>query len=281
MKELAVYIKKHHTTGLTWNAKGGDAPASAPSSAPASGGPPKAPPPPPAAPPPSTSSAPEKASANPANLFADINKGTAISAGLKKVTKDMKTSNRADKSSLVPAAASEAKEKATEKKPAAGQKKGVPKFELNGNKWLVEWQDGATIEIKDVEMKQTVFIYKCEKTTVRVFGKVNTISLDSCKRVGVVFEDVLSLCEMVNSSSLEIQVLGKIPSVAIDKCSCTQVILSEKSLAVEIVSSKSDQMNVLIPDPAGGPDPVEIAIPEQFKTTINNGKLVTTSVEHV
>jgi len=180
----------------------------------------------------------------------------------------------------VPAAASEVKEK-TEKKPAAGAKKGTPKFELQGNKWIVEWQDGATIEIKDVEMKQTVFIYKCEKTTVRVFGKVNTISVDSCKRVGVVFEDVLSLCELVNSSSIEIQVLGKIPSVAIDKCSCTQVILSAAALDVEIVSSKSDQMNVLIPDPTGGPDPVEIAVPEQFKTTISKGKLTTTAVEHV
>jgi adenylyl cyclase-associated protein len=59
------------------------------------------------------------------------------------------------------------------------------------------------------------------------------------------------------------------------------VILSEKALAVEIVSSKSDQMNVLIPDPTGGPDPVELAIPEQFKTTISKGKLITTSVEHV
>jgi len=39
-------------------------------------------------------------------------------------------------------------------------------------------------------------------------------------------------------------------------------------------------MNVLIPDPLGAPDPIELPIPEQYKTYVKAGKLVTTTVEH-
>jgi len=267
LKELAVFIKKHHTTGLVWNPKGGEASSAkvAPTQAHAA---------------PAAAPAASKPSAAPVNvnLFAEISKGTDISSGLKKVTKDMKTSNRADKTSVVPAGT----EKAEVKKPAAaGQKKGTPKFELAGNKWVVEWQEGGNIEIKEPEPKHTVYIYKCEKTTVQISGKVNTILVDSCKRVGVVFHDVVSTCELVNSNSIDIQVTGKIPAMAIDKCSGAQIYLSKESLGVEIVTSKSDQMNVLIPDPAGGLDPIEMPVPEQFKTYVKDNKLVTTTTDHV
>ena len=41
---------------------------------------------------------------------------------------------------------------------------------------------------------------------VQVKGKVNTISLDKCTRVGVVFGDVISSVEAVNCSSIQMQV---------------------------------------------------------------------------
>jgi adenylyl cyclase-associated protein len=280
MKELATYIKKNHTTGLTWNPRGGDASSAkaAPAAAPAKGGPPA---PPPA--PKGSLSGPEesapKAGPNPANLFAEINKGGAITGGLKKVTKDMKSKYDPTKSSVI----SET-EKKEAKKPAAAAaaKKGTPKIELSGNKWLVEWQENNnSIEINETELKQTIYIYKCTKSVVRIKGKVNGVSLDGCTRTSVVFEDALALCEMVNCNSVEIQCTGKVPSIAIDKCSGVQFFLSKDGLNAEIVTSKSDQMNVLIPDPAGGPDPVELAIPEQYKTVVKNNKLVTGTVEHV
>jgi len=288
MKDLAAYIKKFHTTGLTWNPHGGEAKVSASSSsssssAPApqkaSGGPPPPPPPPPP-PAPAPESDSNKPAFSPAGLFAEINQSTAITSGLKKVTKDMKNKYDPNKSAVISETTSDKKGAAS--KAPAGAKKGAPKLELTGNKWLVEWQENNNnIEIKQTELKQTVYIYKCEKSVVKISGKVNSITLDSCKRVAVVFEDALALCEMVNCLSVEIQCTGRVPAVTIDKCSGVQLFLSSKGLDVEIVSSKSDQMNVLIPDPAGGQDPIEIAIPEQFKTSVNKGKLVTTTVEHV
>jgi len=182
--------------------------------------------------------------------------------------------------SVVPAEASSKAERVS--KTPAGQKKGTSKIELSGNKWLVEWQeDNKSIEIKETEAKQTVYIYKCTKSVVKISGKINAITIDGCQRLAVVFEDAVSGVELVNSNSVEVQITGKVPNVAIDKCSAIQLYLSKGGLDVEIVTSKSDSMNVLIPDPTGAPDPIEIAIPEQYKTVIKNNKLITSTVEHV
>jgi len=190
----------------------------------------------------------------------------------------MKTKNDPTRSSVVPAAAAAPKAAAAK----APVKKGTPKFELQGNKWAVEWQENnSNIAITDPEPKHTVYIYKCENSVVKITGKVNNVSIDGCKKVAVVFDQAISACEVVNSTSVEIQVTYKVPSVAIDKCTGVSVFLSKDALDTEIVTSKSDSLNVLIPDPAGGPDPVEIAIPEQYKTLIVNNRTVTTPVEHV
>jgi len=76
-------------------------------------------------------------------------------------------------------------------------------------------------------------------------------------------------------------VTGKVPSVQIDKTTGAQVFVSNDCLGVEIVTSKSDAMNVVLPPKKEGDDIEEIAIPEQFKTTISNRKLQTEAVAHV
>jgi len=283
LKELFTYIKKFHTTGLVWNARGGDAASfkagGGGGSAPAA----SAPAPPKGLPPPMPVSAPPPAAAaaaDPSALFAAINKGGAITSGLKKVTKEMKNKNQEGKSSVVPAEVA-SKKSAAAPKAAAGQKKGTPKFELQGNKWLVEWQENTTIDITETEVKQVIYVYKCEKVVVKINGKINAITVDGCKRTAIVFESAVASCEVVNGLSVEIQCQGKVPSIAADKSSGVQIFLSKEGLDVEIVTSKSDSLNVLIPDPAGGVDPVEIAVPEQFKTLVKNGRLHTTTVEHV
>lgn len=279
LKDLAAYVKKNHTTGLVWNPQGGEAKAvAAPKAA---GGPP---PPPAAGPPPPVADAPTSSKSGPDTgaLFAAINKGGAITSGLKKVDKSQMTHKNPELrgSSVVPAA--ESKPKPAAKAAATGVKKGTPKFELQDKKWVVEWQENnQNLQITETELRHTVYIYKCEKSVVQISGKVNSITLDGCKRVSVVFSDAVAQVELINCTGCEVQITGKVPSVAIDKCSGIQVYLSKTGLDTEVVSSKSDSMNVLIPDPAGGPDPVEIAIPEQYKTTVVNGKLSTSAVEHV
>jgi len=273
---LVAYIKKYHTTEVAWNPRGGDASAASPAPAKSAGGPP----PPPSGgppPPPPAGNAPVAAKGADMNLlFSQINSaGENAALGLKKVTADMKSKNRQDKVSVVKAVESKAPVR------KAAVKKGPAKFALEGNKWVVENQDdNNSIVIAETEPKQTVYIYKTDRSVVQIKGKVNSICIDSCTKIAVVFENAIAQVELINSNSVDLQVIGKVPSFAIDKCGGVNLVLSKECLAAEIVSSKSDAMNVSIPV-EGEQDLVEIAIPEQFKTTIVNNKLVTVNVEHV
>jgi len=282
LKELQVYIKKHHTTGLTWNPRGGDAGSHQVGQGGQSGGNMDGPAPPPP-PPPSvedltggptgtTSKGPDMS-----NVFSSLNKGETVTSGLKKVTDDMKSKNRKDKTSVVPAAAI----KNTVPKEVKEIASKPPKFALESQKWAVEYQrDNKNLVISDTEPRQTVYIYKCVNTTVVIKGKVNAITVDDCTKTAVVFDTVMASFEVVNCRSVEVQVNGKAPSFAIDKTSGCQLYLSQESLAAEIVTSKSSEMNVLLPQ-VNDEDMVEIAIPEQYKTTVKNGRLHTEIVQHV
>jgi len=269
LKELQNYIKKHHTTGVSWNPRGGDA-SSASSSAPSA---PAAAPPAPAP----AATAPKASGGDMNNVFAALSKGEGVTGGLKKVTNDMKSKNQTDKSSIVPAIVPKA---ATAPKATSAAPAKPPKFALEGNKWTVEFQEGnKQVNITETEPRQTVYIYKCNNSVVRITGKVNAITLDGCTKTSVVFDTVVASFEVVNCKSVEVQVQQAVPSVAIDKTSGIQLYLAETSLHTEIVSSKSDSMNVLLPDAVNGFD--EKPIPEQYKTVVKNRALVTEINSHV
>ena len=55
------------------------------------------------------------------------------------------------------------------------------------------------------------------------------------------------------------------------------MFISQESLGVNIISSKSSEMNVMV---SNGEDFVELAVPEQFKTTITGTTLKTVPTDH-
>ena len=58
---------------------------------------------------------------------------------------------------------------------------------------------------------------------LQVKGKLNAITIDECTGTGLVFQDLVASCELVNSSGLQVQVTGLVPTVAVDKCDGIQV----------------------------------------------------------
>nr|XP_046273510.1 adenylyl cyclase-associated protein 1 [Scatophagus argus] len=284
--ELQNYIKQHHTTGLTWSKSGPIASASAaPPSAPAGGCPPPPPPGPP--PPPMDIGGPSggggDAGADDRNaLFASINKGADITKGLKHVSDDQKTHKN-------PTLRGQAAPVRTGPKPfcsptprpaatAAPSRTQPPVLELEGKKWKVENQEGVQdLVISDTELKQVVYAFKCNKSTLQVKGKINSITLDNCKKMGLVFDDVVGIIEIINCRDVRIQVMGRVPTISINKTDGCHVYLSKDSLSCEIISAKSSEMNVLVPNKDG--EFTEIPVPEQFKTVWDGSKLVTTATE--
>jgi len=295
LKQLEAYIKSNHTTGLSWNSKGGSltvpksSTSTSTSSSSSSGG--GGPPPPPPPPPPSMEYLMGSSSSNNNNhsddnqpdmggIFAQINSGN-VTSGLKKVTKDMKSKNNPNKSGVVSAV--EKKTTSTNNnKPAAQKQKKPPRLELEGQKWFVEFQDGnreAVIDANDI--KETVYIYRCENSTIQVKGKINSIMIDGCKKTAVVFENCIAACEIVNCNRLEVQCSGKVPSVSVDKTSGCQLYLSnEGAPETDIITSESSEINITIPKDEA--NLVEFAVPTQYMSKYNptSGELHTEVVKH-
>jgi len=284
--QLQNYIKEHHTTGLSWSKSGPVASASAvPPMAPAGGCPP---PPPPGPPPPpmalgessggGSAGGPETRNA----LFADINKGADITKGLKHVSKDQMThKNPALRTSGSAPVRTGPKPFSASPRPAAAAtptRTLPPMLELDGKKWRVENQEGAqNLVISDTELKQVVYAFKCNNSTLTVTGKINSITIDNCKKLGLVFDDVVGIVDIINCRDVKVQVLGKVPTMSINKTDGCHVYLSKDSLECEIVSAKSSEMNILVPNKDG--EFTEIPVPEQFKTVWDGSKLVTTATE--
>ncbi|XP_052739262.1 adenylyl cyclase-associated protein 2 [Bicyclus anynana] len=259
LSDLQAYVKQYHTTGLVWSGKGAGAP----------------PPPPPGGMPPPPPALPEVDFANMtaddrSALFAEINKGEAITSSLRKVTSDMQThKNPQLRQGPAPfkAASSTAPAKALPT-PGAGQLDKPPVFARDGKKWVIEYQKGnSNLVVENAEMNNVVYMFRCRDSALTVRGKINGVVLDSCTKCAVVFDNLVSSVEFVNCQSVQMQVLGKVPTVSIDKTDGCQIYLSQESLDVEIVSSKSSEMNVLVPKANG--DYAEFPIPEQFKTVLN------------
>uniref|UniRef100_A0A2D4H9N3 C-CAP/cofactor C-like domain-containing protein n=1 Tax=Micrurus lemniscatus lemniscatus TaxID=129467 RepID=A0A2D4H9N3_MICLE len=137
-------------------------------------------------------------------------------------------------------------------------------------------EDKNDLLISDTELKQVAYIFKCNKSTLQIKGKVNSIIVDNCKKFGLVFHNVVGIVEVINSKDIQIQVLGKVPTISVNKTEGCHIYLSEESLDCEIVSAKSSEMNILIP--LNG-DYKEFPVPEQFKTSWDGSKLVTDPTE--
>ncbi|KAL9656354.1 hypothetical protein ABK040_005120 [Willaertia magna] len=300
IEELANYVKEYHMSGLAWNVRASE-PASANSlenlgstptatttttPAPTTTGGSFAPPPPTKiikvdVPPPTENTS----SSASANLFAEIaSKRDNAGAGLKHVTKDMKTKNQKDKVSVV---SGDNVKKSTTTSVTSKTVKGTPKFQKistgMGQKWEVYHQDGAhDLKITDTDLKHTVYIYGCNDTLITIEGKVNTITMDKCTKTGVIFNSVVSSVELVNCKSCQVQNTGVVPTISVDKTDGFQLYLSKESMhTCRIITSKSSEMNVSVPT-EDDEDVVEIPLPEQYVHTIDpkTGKIVTETIKH-
>ena len=67
-------------------------------------------------------------------------------------------------------------------------------------------KNNPNLVIENTETNQSVYVYKCEGSTLKIEGKVNNLVLDGCKKTAVVFDNVVSSCEFINCQSVQMQV---------------------------------------------------------------------------
>jgi len=273
LTNLQTYIRKIHTTGLVWNARGCDPNQCISSSVPPSTNgqsccvpPPMPPPPPMPALSTNLSSAGDVTELRSA-LLKDLNVGTDITKSLKKVTADQQTHKNPELRNQ-PGLAPSSGQKSPAQQPATRTLKDIthpPKLCIEGRKWLVEYQvDQKDLAIQVNEMSESIHMYKCKNTLLLIKGKANSLILDSCVKTSVVFDDIVSSVEFVNCQDVKAQSMGKVPTVSVEKTDFATIYLSKDSMNAEIVTAKSSSVNINVPDEVNGF--VEHAIPEQFKS---------------
>ena len=262
---LMAYVKEFHRTGVVWNAKGvackdfNISGSSKPTTTAAHGSADVVPPARPT--PPALSE-----NASKAGLFSALNKGGAITSGLKTVTKDMQTWRSEFKRDDAPPPPIKAKPPVTARAEAKMKAPPLCDFNQGSNKWRVEYQfEHCPIEIKD--KKETVYIFGCVGATIDVRGKCKSIIVDSCKKTKVLFDSAMASVEVVNSQRVHVTCREFVPSVAIDNTDGIVVFLPRSSLTTEIVASKSSEMNLQWNDE--NDELVERPIPEQYVHRIN------------
>lgn len=284
---LRDYVRKNYPVGPTWNPTGVDVkefkannsslvPAS-PNALPQDTSLPPPPPPPRSLPVSADGTGGLKASTS--AVFQEINKGETVTAGLRKVTADMKTKNRLDGQGNATVGSGSIKPRS---RGSAFSKEGPPKLELQmGRRWAVENQIGKkNLTIDECNSKQSVYIFGCKDSVVQVQGKVNNISIDKCTKTGVVFMDVVAACEIVNCNGVEVQCQGTVPTVSVDNTAGCHLYLSRSSIGASITTAKSSEVNVLVPDTTDNSNMLEHPLPEQFIHTYKDGQFITCPVLH-
>lgn len=275
---LAAFVKKNYKTGLEWNPRGSDAPTGGSSESKAAEAPKKA-----AAAAGAGSGSGSGAGAGRPNpmggglsaVFSQIksiDQSKGKTEGLRHVTKDMKSKGAPAK---VPAVAP----KRTSRAPVGPT--GTPSTKLVQKRWLVEnYGPGEPVTLSDgIDKEREVYITGCVGATIIIEGKAKAMTIDGCTNTQVVFDSLLSSCEVVNSKKVKVQAKGSCKAFAVDKTDGIVIYLSFDSRDAQIVTAKSSEMNVSFPDSAADDaDWIELPIPEQFVSTIGADNKVTSSV---
>jgi|TARA_R110002003_G_scaffold42_12_gene3139 adenylyl cyclase-associated protein len=221
-------------------------------------------------------------------VFDDLNRGADVTKGLKKVDPNQMThKNPSLRASAPVPTRSDSSSSLRSKSPAPPGKKPKPESmrtkkpprkELDGNRWVVENFESPTemVEI-DAEINHTILISRCKNTTVRINGKANAISLDNSTRASLIIDSLVSSVDVIKCPNFAIQVLGTLPTILLDQVDGATVFLSNDSLNTEVFTSKCSSININLPTED---DYVENAVPEQIRSFIKDGKVVSEIVEH-
>lgn len=167
-------------------------------------------------------------------------------------------------------------------KPESMRAKKPPRKALEGSKWIIENFDNPGNDIIEVpaQLSHSILISRCNKTIIKICGKANAISIDNCSGLSLIVDSLVSSIDVIKSPKFAVQVDGVVPTLLMDQVDGASVYLGKKSLALEIFSSKCSNVNVTLPPAEEDGDDKEVPVPEQFRTYIKNGTLVSEIVEH-
>ena len=103
------------------------------------------------------------------------------------------------------------------------------------------------------------------------------MSLDNSSRTSLIIDSLVSSVDVIKCPNFALQVLGTLPTILLDQVDGATVYLSKDSLATEVFTSKCSSININLPVED---DYAENPLPEQIRSYIKDGKLISEIVEH-
>jgi adenylyl cyclase-associated protein len=227
-------------------------------------------------------------------VFDQLNRGSDVTAGLRKVDKSQMTHKNPSlrAGSTVPGGddISRSKSPGPQVKPkpnsmrqtsSASTIKREGTKTLDGNKWLIENFDSPSTPLEvDVTISQSILISRCKNTTIIFRGKANALSVNDSPRTQLLVETLVSAVDVIKSPNFAIQITGSAPTILLDQVDGASIYLGKSSLSTEVFTSKCSSVNVVLPPVKEEDDGVEVPLPEQIRTFVKDGKLVSEIVEH-
>ncbi|KAG6030504.1 hypothetical protein E4U41_007814 [Claviceps citrina] len=296
-RDLAQYVEQKYPSGILWSATGEAAQDVAkslsqmpPTYSSANAAVP--PPPPPPGPPPVLDIKTKPTSVTSSGgfnaVFSELNKGSEVTRGLRKVDKSEMTHK--NPSLRAGDTVGDREGSARGKSPAPGKKpkpesmrvKKPATKELDGNKWTIENYDKRPDPIEiETTLSQSVLISRCNNTTVILRGKANQVTVENSSRLSLIVDTLVSTVDVVKAQNFALQVIGTLPTVMLDQVDGGQVYLSNESISTKLFMSKSSGINLNI---ISGPDEDyrEVPLPSQICSYYDEikGELVNEIVAH-
>ena len=125
--------------------------------------------------------------------------------------------------------------------------------------------DRQDLELDLDSMKLAVHVHKCKNVTLKIKGKFNQITLDSCERTNIVFEDLIAGFDCIRSEKIEALCSGAFPLLNIDQTKGFKMVFTKKADDYCIVNSVCSSA-VWMHTPNDDDEFDESPLPEQYES---------------
>lgn len=144
-----------------------------------------------------------------------------------------------------------------------------------GNQWRQNGNGEKDKMLHVYDNKQRVHVVNCHGVNIHIHGrKMKAVLVDSCSDINVIFDSVITTCEVVNCSHVGLQVTGLCPTFSIDATEGVTVWLTREAMeTTNFVTSKSSRISISVPqsDDDHPWERKEVPLPAQYVHKFQNG----------
>lgn len=160
-------------------------------------------------------------------------------------------------------------------------------YHENEKTWVVgnQWKQNGNGEndkmLHVYDNRQRVHVTNCHGVNVHIHGrKMKAILLENSSDLNIIFDSVITTCEVVGCSNVGIQVTGVCPTFSIDTTQGVTVWLTREAMKTSnFVTSKSSDISISVPqsDDMHPWERKEVPLPVQFVHKFQEGGILSHS----